>query len=121
MRWLDGIIDLMDMSLGELRELVMDREVWHAAVHGIFQARVLEWGTVAFSAIFLQFSSIAQSCRTLCEPMNRSTPDLPVYHQLPEFTQTHVHRVRDAVQPSDPQSSPSPPAPNPSQHQSLFQ
>ena len=68
-----------------------------------------------------QFSSVAQSCPTLCDPMNRSTPGLPVYHQLPEFTQTHVHRVRDAIQPSHPLSSPSPPAPNPSQHQSLFQ
>ena len=69
----------------------------------------------------LKFSSIAQSCPTLCNPMNRSTPSLPVHHQLPEFTQTRVHRVSDAIQPSHPLSSPSPPAPNPSQHQSLFQ
>ena len=69
----------------------------------------------------IQFSSVAQSCSTLCKPMNRSTPGLPVHHQLPEFTQTHVHRVGDAIQPSHPLSSPSPPAPNPSQHQSLFQ
>ena len=69
----------------------------------------------------VQFSSVAQSCPTLCDPMNRSTPGLPVHHQLPEFTQTHVYRVRDAIQPSHPLSSPSPPAPNPSQHQSLFQ
>ena len=69
----------------------------------------------------LQFSSVAQSCLTLCNPMNHSTPGLPVHHQLPEFTQTHVHRVSDAIQPSHPLSSPSPPAPNPSQHQSLFQ
>ena len=68
-----------------------------------------------------QFSSVAQSCPTLCDPMNRSTPGLPVHHQLPEFTQTHVHRVSDAIQPSHPLSSPSPPAPNPSQHQGLFQ
>ena len=68
-----------------------------------------------------QFSSVAQSCPTLCDPMNRSTPGLLVHHQLPEFTQTHVHRVSDAIQPSHPLSSPSPPAPNPSQHQSLFQ
>ena len=67
-----------------------------------------------------QFSSVAQSCPTLCDPMNRSTPGLPVHHQLPEFTETHVHRVSDAIQPSHPLSSPSPPAPNPSQHQSLF-
>ena len=69
----------------------------------------------------VQFSSVAQSCLTLCNPMNRSTPGLPVYHQLLEFTQTHVHPVGDAIQPSHPLSSPSPPAPNPSQHQSLFQ
>ena len=69
----------------------------------------------------VQFSSVAQSCATLCNPMNRSTPGLPVPHQLPEFTQTHVHRVSDAIQPSHPLSSPSPPAPTPSQHQSLFQ
>ena len=68
-----------------------------------------------------QLSSVAQSCPTLCNPMNHSTPGLPVHHQLPEFTQTHVHRVGDAIQPSHPLSSPSPPAPNPSQHQSLFQ
>ena len=59
-----------------------------------------------------QFSSVAQSCLTLCNPMNRSTPGLPVHHQLPELTQTHVHRVSDAIQPSHPRSSPSPPAPN---------
>ena len=64
------------------------------------------------------FSSVAQSCPTLCNPMNCSTPGLPVHHQLPEFTQTHVHRVSDVIQPSHPLSSPSPPAPNPSQHQS---
>ena len=66
-------------------------------------------------------SSVAQSCLTLCDPMNGSTPGLSVHHQLPESTQTHVHRVSDAIQPSHPLSSPSPPAPNPSQHQSLFQ
>ena len=68
-----------------------------------------------------QFSSVAQSCPTLYNPMNCSTPGLPVHHQLPEFAQTHVHRVGDAIQPSHPLSSPSPPAPNPSQHQNLFQ
>ena len=63
--------------------------------------------------ISVQFSSVAQSCPTLCDPMNRSTPGLPVHHQLPEFTQTHVHRVSDAIQPSHPLSSPSllPPIP----------
>ena len=58
---------------------------------------------------------------SLCDPMNRGTPGLPVHHQLPEFTETHIHQVSDAIQPSHPLSSPSPPAPNPSQHQSLFQ
>ena len=68
-----------------------------------------------------QFSSVTQSCPTLCNSMNRSMPGLPVHHQLPEFTETHVHWVSDAIQPSHPLSSPSPPAPNPSQHQGLFQ
>ena len=72
-----------------------------------------------FSSV--QFSSGTQSCPTLGDPMNRSTPGLPIHHQLPEFTQTHVHQVSDVIQPSHPLSSPSPPAPNPSQHQSLFQ
>ena len=67
------------------------------------------------------FSSVAQSCPTLCDPMNRSTPGLPVHYQLPEFTQIHVHRVGDVIQPSHPLSSPFPPASSPSQHQSLFQ
>ena len=75
----------------------------------------------ALTYVSVQFSSVAQSCPTLCDPMNHSTPGLPVHHQLPEFTQTHVHRVSDAIQPSHPLSSPSPPAPNPSQHQGLFQ
>ena len=71
-----------------------------------------------FSSV--QFSSVTQSCPTLCDPMNCSTPGLPVHHQLLEFTQTHVHRVSDAFQPSHPLSSPSPSAPSPSQHQGLF-
>ena len=69
----------------------------------------------------VQFSSVAQSCPTLWDPMNRSTPGLSVHHHLPEFTQIRVHRVHDAIQSSHPGSSPSPPTPNPSQHQSLFQ
>ena len=69
----------------------------------------------------VQFSSVAQSCLTLCNPMDRSMPGLPVHHQLLESTQTHVHRVGDAIQPSHPLSSPSPPAFNLSQRQGLFQ
>ena len=86
----------------------------------IKQTKVLKefkWRKYVYRSI--QFSSVAQSSPTLCDPMNCSTPRLPVQHQLLEFTQTHVHRVSDAIQPSHPLSSPSPPAPNPSQHQSF--
>ena len=69
----------------------------------------------SFVIYSVQFSSIAELCPTLCDPMNCSTSGLPVHHQLPKFTQTHIHRVRDAIQPSYPLLSPSPPAPNPSQ------
>ena len=91
-----------------------------SSVHGIYP-RQEYWSGLPFTFPSVQFSSVTQSCPTLCDPMNRSTPGLPVRHQLPEFTQTHVHRVGDAIQPSHPLSSPSRPAPNPSQHQSLFQ
>ena len=81
---------------------------------------IIQWKwEIYFSSV--QFISVTQSCPTLCDPMNRSKLGLPVRHHLPEFTQTHVHRVGDAIQPSHPRLSPSPPAPNPSQHQSLFQ
>ena len=86
------------------------------------------WYLLSLTPIFplpfsysVQFSSVAQSCPTLCDLMNCSTPGIPVHHHLPEFTQIHVHRVSDATQPSFPLSSPSHPAPNPSQHQSIFQ
>ena len=92
-----------------------------------FMFLALFWGKSCINIDFIiivwvrvQFSSVAQSCPTLCGPMNHSMPGLPVHHQLPEFTQTHLHRVSDAIQPSHPLSSPSPPAPNPSQHQSFF-
>ena len=104
---------------------------WQATVHGVAKSHnwVTKHSTVAVLSQYhffkylssVQFSSVAQSCPTLCNPMNCSTPGLPVYHQLPEFTQTHIHPVSDAIQPSHPLSSPSPPAPNPSQQQSLFQ
>ena len=79
---------------------------------------IVEVSSSALNSV--QFSLVAQSCLTLCDPMNRSMPGLPVHHQLPEFTQTHAYQVGDAIQPSHPLSSPSPPAPSPSQHQSLF-
>ena len=69
----------------------------------------------------VQFSSVTQWCLTLWDPMNHSTPCLPIHHQLPKFTQTHAHQVGDAIQPSHPLLSHSPPAPNPSQHQGLCQ
>ena len=71
--------------------------------------------------ISTQLSSVSQSCLTLCNPINCSIPGFPVHHQLPELAQTHVHWVSDAIQPSHPLSSPSPPALNVSQHQGLFQ
>ena len=80
----------------------------------IIQTEVSQKGKHQYS-----IRSVAQSCPTLCDPMNRSTPGLPVHHQPPEFTETYVHRVSDAIQPSDPLPSPSPLAPNPCQHQSL--
>ena len=126
----------------------MDCNLPGSSVYGILQARILKWVAIPFSGDHLNprieprsptfqgdslpseppgkpacpiRSDQSQSCRTLCDPMNCSTPGLPVHHQLPEFTETHVHRVSDAIQPSHPVSSPSPPAPNLSQHQSLFQ
>ena len=90
----------------------------------VIQSKIisLEFSVLEFNLLCsAQFSSVAQSCLTLCDPMNHSTPGLPVHHQIPQFTQSRVHRVSDAIQSSHPLSSPSPPAPNPSQHQSFFQ
>ena len=96
----------------------MDYSLPSSSVHGILQARILEW--VVISKVGVKFSSIAQSCVTLCDPTKHSMPGLPVHHQLLEPTQTHVHWVSDAIQPSHPLSSPSPPALNLSQHQGLL-
>ena len=85
---------------------------------GVWNLFIIPWHHKINS---IQFSSVAQTCPTLCDPMNLSTPGLPVHHQLPELTQTHVNQVGDAIQPSHPLPSPSPPAPNPSQQQGLFQ
>ena len=94
-------------------------------LHSVESHRVKhDWSDLAQACTWelsVQFSSLAQSCLTLCDPMDHSMPGLPVHHQLPEFTQTHVHWYGDAIQPSHPLSSPSPPAPKPSQKQDLFQ
>ena len=79
-----------------------------------------KWVTIKIGISKVQIRSVTQSCPTLCDPMNRSTPGLPVHHQLLEFTQTHVHWVSNAIQPSHPLLSPSPPALNLSQHQIFF-
>ena len=114
----------------EYGELVMGREGWGAIVNGVTKSRtrLSNWTEcnlvprISVNTCFdlIQFSSVAQLCPTLCNPMNCSTPGLPVHHQWPEFTQTHIHWVGDAIQPSHPLLSPSPPALNLSQHQSLF-
>ena len=103
--------------------LPFQNPAWTSGSSGFTYCWSLAWRILSITSIVCsdQIRWVAQSCPTLCNPMNSSTPGLPVHHQLPEFTQTHVHRVSDAIQSSHPLSSPSPLAPNPSQHQSLFQ
>ena len=127
----------------------MDCSLPRSSIHGIFQARVLEWIAISFSRgpfqprdrtqvscivgrcftvwatreVLIMYSSfqLLSHVQLFATPMNPSTPGLPVHYHLLELTQTHIHWVGDAIQPSHPLSSPSPPAPNPSQHHSLFQ
>ena len=89
---------------------------WNS-ISALFSLNTVLW----YRAAAVQFSSVTQSCPTLCDPMDCSTPGFPVHHQLPELAQTHVHWVSEAIQPSHPLSSPSPPAFHLSQHQGLFQ
>ena len=111
-----GIWNVRSMNQGKLEVVKWEMARANVDILGLSE---LKWtGMGEFSSA--QFSSVAQSRQTLCNPMNCSTPDLPVHRQLPEFIQIHVHRVGDTIQPSHPLSSPSP-ACNPSQHQSLFQ
>ena len=116
LKWLTSI----NYSVDNSSTMTQSSELWGCDTTTI-ETQHQNPSKTATHRIVIQFSSVAQSCPTLCDPMNHSTPGLPVHHQLPEFTQTHVHWVSDAIQPSHPLSPPSPPAPNPSQHQSLFQ
>ena len=109
--------DILDLKL--FFELYVLTKLEYVCVH-VYMYMHIHANTRTYT-FNVQFSSVTQSCPTLCDPMNRSTPGLPVHHQLPEFTQIHVHRVSDAIQPSHLLWSPSPRALNPSQHQSLFQ
>ena len=116
----------MDMSLSKLQEIVKNRRAWYASVHEVAKSLTQpnDWTVNPTSSdLFkysVQFSSVAQSCLTLCNLMDGSTLGFPVHLQLPELIQTHVHRVSDAIQPFHPLSSPSPPALNLSQYQGLF-
>ena len=111
--WRDDPTERDQRQITYNNDLLLKSRLWHQWIH------LLNRLTDVVNK--LQFSSVAQSCPNLCDPMNHSTEGLPVHHQLPEFTQTHAHQVGDAIQPSHPLSSPSPPAPNASQHQGLFQ
>ena len=133
MRW-DVITDLMNMSLSELRELVMNREAWRAAIHGVAKNWTqlsnwteLNWTELLYNIIcyrYIIFSSVQllSRVRLFATPwIAAHQASLFITNSRSSFTQTHVHQVSDAIQPAHPLSSPSPPAPNPSQHQSLFQ
>ena len=125
--WLDSLVSVMWTQLEDMVSFVFVQIYQKGA------ARVWFWGNSLGNAFYhtpllqesisssVYVSSVTQSCPTLCGPMDCITPDLPVCHQLPEFTQTHIHWVSDVIQPSHLLSSPSPPAFNPSQHQGLFQ
>ena len=103
-------------SMGNYQSITRTKFKWE---DGKFHFKLIATTVINISSV--QFSSVTQSCLTLCDPMDCSTPGLPVYRQLPEFTQTHVPWVSDAIQPSHPLSSPSPPAFNLPQHQGVFQ
>jgi len=102
-------------TAGQLKSPMYHGTTWHVTIHQWL------WLNLHWRKVSVQFSSVSHSCLTLCDSLDCSTPGLPVHHQLPEFTQTHVHSVGDAIQPSYPLTSTSPPTFNLSQHQGLFQ
>ena len=117
----ENVKKVVPLQCGKPKSLMRTQFCLKDFVSLSYTLRHSRWLGLSLQHLRIQFSSVAQSCLTLCNPMNHSTPGLPVHHHLLEFTQTHVHRVSDAIQPSHPLLSPSPPAPNPSQHQSIFQ
>ena len=112
--WWRTLLEDIDNYLNRHTTIFMSRKIGHRSSSLLMLLICTDFNDY-------QFNSVTQSCPNLCDPMNRSTPGLPVHHQLPDFTQTHVHRVGDAIQPSHPLLSPFPPTPNSSQHESLFQ
>ena len=118
-RWTAALQDSLSKSNSRSLCKLMSIESVMPSSHLILCCPLLLLASIFPRISSVQFSSVAQSCLAFCDPMNCNTPGLPFHHQLLEFTQTHVHQVGDAIQPSYPPSSPSPPAPNPSQHQSL--
>ena len=113
--WVPGCVTSLTFGMwdelrGYFTSLENDFHLWRFEI--IWSSMI--WAPVMQQVSSVQFNSVAQLCLTLCDPMNSSMPGLPVHHQLSEFTQTHGYRVADAIQPSHPLSSPSPPAPNPS-------
>ena len=117
-----GTLTIIPSSINLLKPSIYVILIWNNCLYWcLCQIIVFKSGHLFVFMLSDQIRSVAQSCPTLCNPMNHSTPGLPVHHQFLEFTQTHIHWVSDAIQPSHPLLSPSPLAPNPSQHQSLFQ